>query len=65
MERRPALTIAGVVTATVATGALALGANLGLLGLAEADQHGPGQLDAANVAELAGEPLSDDGASGN
>ncbi len=52
MERRKALTIAGVVTATLATASIAMAANLGLLGLAGADDEGPGQLDAGNVADL-------------
>lgn len=43
MERRTALATAGAITATVLTAAIALGANLGLFGLANA-QEGPGHL---------------------
>jgi len=43
MERRTALATAGAITATVMTAAIALGANMGLFGLASADE-GPGHL---------------------
>ncbi len=51
MERRKALSIAGVVVATLAAASIAMAANLGLLGLADADDD-VGKLNAENVSEL-------------
>ena len=51
MERRKALTFAGVVTATVAAGTFALAANFGLLSTASADTEA-GELDAGDVDAL-------------
>ncbi len=51
MERRKALTFAGVTTATVAAGIFALAANFGLLSTASADTD-VGELDAGDVEEL-------------
>ena len=50
MERRTALATAGAITATVMTAAIALGANMGLFGLASAEE-GPGNLRLVDTPE--------------
>jgi hypothetical protein len=53
MDRRVALTFAGVGALTVAAGAAVVAANLGILGMAGADGE-VGTLDAQTVSDLAG-----------
>lgn len=52
MDRRSALILAGTAALVVVAGATALAANLGILGVADADTTRTGSLDATTVSSM-------------